>query len=381
MVGLALPGEPARGQLPLDDEIRMVPMKAEEIQALFGLLGMDRSLLSMRWITRDLLSAAFGESKGDGSDAVAREFTEAFAPERIRADMLRRIRPPEQSERDERFAERFMDATLARKARSADDPERGSSSGAELAEYAKTIDAKRLAPAYVDAIVQLDSLERRSHRNTLLWAAPAASLVRGLRAALRDPPSVDGLPDLMQDMGRDRANQIHQQTLEELIETFEGRLTAEELFDLNQELAKPRYQDFVLAMQTALSESLAAASEDFAVRMLAWAEGLSRGDQGTSARADGARFAKGKGADACVDEALRHDAKCGDLGCNLRQGLFLSACLPAANDGAKLCAGTPGGFDPVAVQGWAADRCNERSRRDAACRAHFERVQQFCRSR
>ncbi len=377
-LGQETPPDSSSPGLPLNPEVTMVPLEKGEIAGLLRVLGMDRSLESLRWITDSQLVAAFGPNLGK-SDPVAVHIKEAFAPERIRTDLLARIRVPQQSEKGERLVQSFLQSTLAKQASAAEDPGKGSRTDVELTAYGEKLESKRIAPAQVDAFGQLDALERRTHRNTLLLAAPAGALMRGLQAALREPPSADGLIDRTQDIGRDRAKSVHQRTVVELFETYDGKMTVEEVFGFNEELKKPRYQEFVLAMQTALSEALMAASEDFVSRMFTWAEEQGSAPAGKQALSEGDSFGKGKPAGACVDESLQRDTRCGDLGCNLRQGIFLSSCLSASGV-TGICSGAPLGFDHAVTQAWATDRCNERSRRDSSCRSQFERVQVFCRT-
>ena len=99
--------------------------------------------------------------------------------------------------------------------------------------------------------------------------------------------------------------------------------------------------------------------------------------------AEGARFGRGKEAQACVDEAVRrYDPEQSMMKQTLDSG-FVVACLSGAKVSGEFCDAVPPMKvrDQARARSWAVERCRENDLEGQGCQLIFLQVANYCQSR
>ena len=99
--------------------------------------------------------------------------------------------------------------------------------------------------------------------------------------------------------------------------------------------------------------------------------------------AEGARFGRGKEAQACVDEAVRrYDPEQTMVKQTLDSG-FVVACLSGAKVSGEFCDAVPPTkmLDQAGARSWAVEQCRENDLEGQGCELIFLQVANYCRSK
>ncbi len=98
-----------------------------------------------------------------------------------------------------------------------------------------------------------------------------------------------------------------------------------------------------------------------------------------SVAAEGEQFAKGRDANACVDEALARADRAGGFMDQVTLQMFLTSCLQHAAPSPELCANVPAPGELRKTMSWSAAECARRGRPNSqACGQLLGAIQQHC---
>lgn len=99
-------------------------------------------------------------------------------------------------------------------------------------------------------------------------------------------------------------------------------------------------------------------------------------------KTEAAEFARGKDANACVDETLRRLDRCDGIMCELRTKIFLTECARASNVPADFCANIPNHGQIMDTAKWAVAECARRGHQnDQRCTRVITGLQDYCATR
>lgn len=99
-------------------------------------------------------------------------------------------------------------------------------------------------------------------------------------------------------------------------------------------------------------------------------------------KAEGTSFGQGKGAEACIDEALARLQRCDGILCEVNAKVFLTSCVATSNVPQGFCATIPPRTEIIASAQWALQECERRGDpNDRACTQLIAGLQDYCERR
>ena len=102
----------------------------------------------------------------------------------------------------------------------------------------------------------------------------------------------------------------------------------------------------------------------------------------TKIKAEATEFARGKEANACIDETFARLDRCDGIICEVKTKIFLQNCIEASTVPAGFCASVPKRGEIMATAKWTLAECARRGRpNDQRCARVIPALQDYCSSR